>query len=78
MAANEQTQSIERYQDADLERYRDERMERYEEDDRYYGDRLLEEVYRPPALVTLVFVLTMLAIYFMGRSLYDVFPTLAA
>ena len=37
----------------------------------------LEEAYRPPMLVTLVFVVTMLAIYFMGRSVsgfYDNVP----
>lgn len=38
----------------------------------------MEEVYRPPALVTLVFVLTMLAIYFMGRTVEGVYPSLGA
>lgn len=49
------------------------------EDEReYYRNDRMEEVYRPPALVTLVFVLTMLAIYFMGRSVEGVFPALGA
>jgi hypothetical protein len=46
-----------------------------EDQDYEYGrDERLEEMYRPPMLVTLVFVLTMLAIYFMGRSVGSIFP----
>ena len=44
------------------------------EQDRQFQNGFLEEAYRPPLWVTLVFVVTMLAIYFMGRSmsaLYD-------
>ncbi|NNE69348.1 MAG: hypothetical protein HKN29_03165 [Rhodothermales bacterium] len=37
-------------------------------------DERLEEMYRPPFLITLVFVLTMLAIYLMGRSVSGIFP----
>lgn len=34
-----------------------------------FADQLMEEAYRPPLWVALVFVVTMLAIYFMGRGL---------
>lgn len=44
--------------------------ERYE----YWQNGHLEEAYRPPALVTLVFVVTMLAIYLMGRDVERRYP----
>ena len=37
--------------------------------DNSFTDNLMEEAYRPPLWVTLVFVVTMLAIFFMGRSM---------
>lgn len=37
--------------------------------DQTFADNLMEEAYRPPLWVALVFVVTMLAIYFMGRGL---------
>jgi hypothetical protein len=37
--------------------------------DQTFVDNLMEEAYRPPLWVALVFVVTMLAIYFMGRGL---------
>ncbi|MFT4605510.1 MAG: hypothetical protein ACI9W4_002250 [Rhodothermales bacterium] len=49
-----------------------------EDQDYEYGrDERLEEIFRPPALITLVFVLTMLIIYFLGRSVGDIFPVAA-
>ena len=36
----------------------------------------LEEAYRPPLWISLVFVLTMLAIYLMGRNVADRYPAL--
>ncbi|MFT5144539.1 MAG: hypothetical protein ACI80V_000773 [Rhodothermales bacterium] len=36
----------------------------------------LEEAFRPPMMVTLVFVLTMLSIYMMGRQVTSLFPSL--
>ena len=53
---------------------RDEQDKSLEEERRYYRQEELEELYKPPALVTLVFVLTMLAIYFAGRSIEAAYP----
>ena len=54
----------------------DENNTSLEEERRYYRQEELEELYRPPAFVTLVFVLTMLAIYFAGRSIEAAYPGL--
>ena len=51
-------------------------MEEHEED--RWQNAHLEEAYRPPVVVTLVFVVTMLAIYFMGKSVEGLYPTLGS
>jgi hypothetical protein len=42
----------------------------------YWQNDQLEEAFRPPMLVTLVFVIVMLAIYFMSQTTQSLYPSL--